>query len=404
MRTATPIDTIAAIRPTPDHGELALVLTGGGARGAYQVGVLRSIARRFPSLKLPIITGVSAGAVNAAHLANHRGTLLESLDSLRALWCTLSPDRVFHVDTPSLARSVGRWGWQLLGGRILSEQHTRGLVDTAPLGRYLHRALGPSHDGELTAIEANIARGALRAIALTSTDYSTGQSVTWVQGRDIETWERPMRRAVSTKLTLQHVMASAALPFFFPAVALNGSWHGDGGIRLTAPLSPALHLGASRILAISTRYEPNFAEANRQDVHGYPPPAQVLGVLYNAIFLDLIDQDVVRLERANSILRELSEEQRAGMRVVDICVVRPSQDLGRVAAEYESRLPKTFRFLTRNLGTRETATPDLLSLILFQGDYLRRLIEIGERDGDARAEELGAFLVGDGTGTRAAAS
>lgn len=406
MRTPTPIDTIKAIRPTPDHGELALVLTGGGARGAYQVGVLRALARRFPELTIPIITGVSAGAVNAAHLANHRGSLEESVEGLAALWQSLTPDQVFHVDAPSLAQGVMRWAWRLVGGRIVAEPRTRGLVDTAPLGRFLWNALHPSRLGELTGIDHNVRRGTLRAVALTSTDYNTGQSVTWVQGRDIVTWERPMRRSVMTRLTVDHVMASAALPFFFPAVHLAGSWHGDGGIRLTAPLSPALHLGARRILAISTRYDANFDEANRKDVYGYPPPAQVLGVLYNAIFLDLIDQDVLRLERSNAILRALPEEQRGGMRVVDIYVVRPSQDLGRVAAEYESKLPRAFRFLTRNLGTRETASPDLLSLLLFQGDYLRRIIEIGEHDGEARAEEMAAFLRGESADgeTRAAAS
>src|SRR5205814_7227718 len=141
----------------------------------------------------------------------------------------------------------------------------------------------PAPNGEIRGIEYNIRRVALRAIAITSTDYGTGQSVTWVQGRDIVTWERPMRRSVNTALRVDHVMASAALPIFFPAVQVDDSWHGDGGIRLTAPLSPALHLGAHKILAISTRYEQNFAEANRPAMHGYPPPARVLGILYHAI-------------------------------------------------------------------------------------------------------------------------
>lgn len=392
MRTPTPVDTIKAIRPTPDHGELALVLTGGGARGAYQVGVLRGLARRFPGMRPPIITGVSAGAVNAAFLANHAGDMCAAADLLAELWGALVPSGVFRVDSPTLFRSFARWAWQLAGGRIVAEPRTRGLVDTSPLRETLVRELRPGPGGELAGIEPNIRRGALRAIALTSTDYGTGQSVTWVQGRDIVTWERPMRRSVMTRLTVDHVMASAALPFFFPAVPLAGSWHGDGGIRLTAPLSPALHLGASKILAVSTRYEANFEEASHPDVRGYPPPAQVLGVLYNAIFLDLIDQDVLRLERSNAILRALPEEQRGGMRVVDLCVIRPSQDLGRVAAEYESQLPRSFRYLTRNLGTRETQSPDLLSLLLFQDAYLRRLIEIGERDVDARADELALFL------------
>jgi NTE family protein len=267
------------------------------------------------------------------------------------------------------------------------------LVDTSPLRSFLTRALVPQ-DGVLTGIDQNIARGSLRAVALSTTDYGTGQSIVWMQGRNIEEWERPKRRSVSTRLTVDHVMGSSALPFFFPAVRIGDSWHGDGGIRLTAPLSPALHLGAHKILAISTRYDRSQAEANRPLIRGYPPPAQVLSILYNAIFLDLIDQDVLRLERMNFVLRKLPPAERSGMRVVNILVLRPSRDLGKLSSEYEPLLPGPFRFLTRGLGTRQTASPDILSLLMFQADYLGRLIELGEADAEARADEIERFLNG----------
>jgi NTE family protein len=192
------------------------------------------------------------------------------------------------------------------------------------------------------------------------------------------------------------VLASSALPLFFPAVQVEDEWFGDGGIRLTAPLSPAVHLGARRILAISTRYGRNRAEADDPAVLGYPPPAQVAGVLLNAIFLDQFDGDALRLELLNKLVRSLPEGRRAGLREIELHMLRPSSDLGRLANEYEARLPRTFRFLTRGLGTRHTRSNDLLSLLMFQGDYLRALLELGERDGEARAGEIDRFLAGEG--------
>jgi NTE family protein len=247
-------------------------------------------------------------------------------------------------------------------------------------------------DGELTGVSYNLERGRLKAVAISTSSYSTGQSVTWIQGQDIKEWERPQRRARNTTLTVEHVMASAALPLFFPAVRLNNSWYGDGGVRLTAPLSPALHLGARRILAISTRYARTDREADEPSVYGYPPPAQVLGILMNSIFLDLLDADALRLDRLNRLLEALPEERRAGLRPVKLLVLRPSVDLGILANQYEPKLPATFRFLTRGLGTRQTKSPDFLSLVLFQPDYLNALIDIGEADAEARADEIARFI------------
>jgi NTE family protein len=348
-------------------------------------------------LHIPILTGVSAGAVNAAHLAQYRGTFPEAVEELVRLWQALTPAQVFQVDAGPLFRNVMRWGIRLVsGGAGTGVGATRGLLDTAPLRAYLERCLPHGRDGELTGIEHNLRRGTLRAVALGTTSFTTGQSVMWVQGRKIELWERPKRRSVQTQIGLDHVMASAALPLLFPAVRIGNQWYGDGGVRLAAPLSPALHLGAHKIIAVATRYERTREEADRPDIVGYPPPAQVLGVLYNAIFLDLIDQDVIRLARMNKILRALPPEKRDGLRVVDILVFRPSSDLGRLAKDYEVRLPRAFRFLTRGTGTRETASPDFLSLLMFQKDYLGRLIELGEADAAARDAEISAFLEGQG--------
>ncbi len=169
-------------------------------------------------------------------------------------------------------------------------------------------------------------------------------------------------------------------------------YFGDGGLRLSAPLSPAIHLGAEKILAISTRYNRTAAEARLPEVTGYPPPAQVLGVLLNSVFLDLLDQDALRLERLNHLLEKLPPGERGDLRPVKLLVLRPSVDLGRLANEFEPQLPKTFRFLTRGLGTRQTKSPDFLSMVLFQPDYIGRLIELGESDAESRASEIDAFI------------
>jgi NTE family protein len=371
--------------------QLGVVLTGGGARGAYQVGVMRWIARNFPDDFPSIITGISAGAVNAVHLAAHHGTFPQAAQELVGLWEGLTPERVFEVGHGDLARKVVRWGAQLVSGGLLESRYARGLVDTAPLRRYLEEAMASVHS-RLTGIDYNLDHGRLRAVAVVTTSYATGQTVVWVQGRKVKPWTRPLRRTVLADITVEHVMASAALPLFFPAVRLGDSWYGDGGVRLIAPLSPALHLGASRILAISTRFERSQTEADRPRVFGYPPPIHVAGMLMNAIFLDLIDQDANRMERINQLIERLPPDQRDGMRPIDLMVLRPSEDLAALAAEYEPRLPGAFRFLGRGLGSRETATPDILSLLMFQPDYVRRLIALGEADAERRAEEIDAFM------------
>jgi NTE family protein len=381
----------ADIAKTAVEHELGLVLTGGGARGAYQVGVLKWIARHYPNIDMPILTGVSAGAVNIAKLAAAPGTFAQAVSELETLWRSLTVDQVFRVGPGSLARSAVGWALRLLSGGSPGAPRVRGFLDTAPLRELLEEVLAPVN-GEITGIDYNLARGKLKAVAMITTSYTTGQTVVFMKGTGIRPWRRPQRKTRIAPITLDTVMASAALPIFFPAVKIGREWYGDGGIRLAAPLSPALHLGANRILAISTRYDRTQAEAERAEISGYPPPAQVLGVLLNAVFLDLVDQDTVRLERLNRLLERLPEDQRDGMRPVRLLSVRPSQDLGLLAAEVEPQLPRSFRFMTRGLGTREQRSPDMLSMLMFQPDYLGALIDMGERDAERMADSLEAFF------------
>jgi len=374
-------------------GQLALVMSGGGARAAYQVGMLRWLARRHPDLHVPILTGVSAGAINAAFLASHPDDFRTRVEKLANLWSHLTTEDVFRVDSLSLARNVLRLGLKLVSGGAMVAPRSHAAVDTKPLWRLLERALDGQGD-ELPGIAANLRRGALKAVAITTSSYTTGQSITWVQGCGIPQWERAHRRSIDAKLGVRHVMASAALPIFFPAIEIDGQWFGDGGIRLTAPLAPAIHLGADRILAISTRYPRTRVEADQPAVNGYPPPAQIVGVLFNAIFLDLFDADALAMERLNTMMEALPPELRRDYRTIKLIVLRPSHDLGKLANEYEARLPGAFRFMTRGLGTRETRSNDLLSLLMFQPDYLTRLIELGEADAEVRRDELEGLLEG----------
>lgn len=378
-------------QPPPD---LALVLPGGGARAAYQLGVLRALARHFPSLDPPILVGVSAGAINCAWLATRSGAFAEKVASLADLWLSLTTDQVFRADPFSLGSNLLRAGSRLISGGTIERRRRLALVDTAPLRALLQRTIG-GPQGRLQGIADNLANRALRAVALVTSNYSTGQSVTWVEsadGADRNIWERAHRKSVAAQLSVEHVMASSALPLFFPAVQIGGSWHGDGGIQLTAPLSPAIHLGAGRILAITTRYRRTKSEAETPVIDGYPPPAQIAGVLLNAIFLDALDADALIAERVNRLIAALPEPERQGLRPIELLVLRPSCDLGKLANAYEARLPAAFRFLTRGLGTQETRRNDLLSLVMFQEDYLSRLVEIGESDGEARIEAVAAFL------------
>ncbi|MGH7464000.1 MAG: patatin-like phospholipase family protein, partial [Longimicrobiales bacterium] len=304
---------------------------------------------------------------------------------------SLTVDQVFRADVLSLMRSTLGWGVRLMSGGSRGAPRVRGFLDTQPLRELLYETLAPV-DHEITGIDYNLARGKLKAVAIITTSYTTGQTVVFMKGNGIKPWERPQRRTVVTPITVDMIMASAALPIFFPAVKLGNQWYGDGGIRMAAPLSPALHLGANRILAISTRYDRTLAEAQRAGISGYPPPAQVLGLLLNAVFLDLIDQDAVRLERLNKLLDKLPPDEREGMRPVRFLKVRPSQDLATLAAQFEPQLPRAFRFMTRGLGTQEQRSPDVLALLMFQPDYLGELIDMGEHDAEVMGRDLEAFF------------
>jgi NTE family protein len=372
--------------------QLALALGGGGARAAYQAGVLRGIATRFPEFRAPLLTGVSAGAINVAHLANHTGPFRQKVDDLAQLWQALRFDDVFAIEAASLIWRVTRVGLRLSVGMPPGIARANSMVDTKPLRKFLFRALGAETEF-LSGIGRNIAAGELSAAALTALNYDTGESVTFVEGKAIENWERPLRKGVNTRLTVEHIMASAALPLLFSPIRIGTDWYGDGGIRLVAPLSPAVHLGADRLLVISTHYEfPPHCKL-RKKPEGPPAPAVVLGAMYDAVFLDQLDHDALQIERINELLRKLQPQDRHGLREIQTVVIRPSADLGAIANEFEEKLPGAFRYFMRRFGSKEAEEQDLISTVMFHKEYIDELLRLGEHDAAVHADSIAKLFV-----------
>ena len=380
--------------PPVGGGGLALALTGGGARAAYQAGVLRGLARRFPTFRPDILTGVSAGGLNGAFLAAaSEETFQGAVDRLVDVWRELEAGHVYRLDRPTVAHALARF---VRRPSEIAPPAEGGFLDTTPLQDFIVGHLGALGE-PMEAVDAAVRDGRLGAFAVTTTSYTTGQSVTWVQGEGIEPWDRPMRRAVRTQLQPEHVLASAALPFFFPAVAIDHAtlghgWYGDGGIRLTAPLSPALHLGADKILVVNTRYGQSRREADAAKVEAYPPPTRILGILMNAVFLDVLDRDAQTLYRINELLEATPRAEWNGFRPVDLLVLRPSVDLATLATGFEPHLPPSMRLVMGGLSSGDGQSPDWLSMLLFDRGYVERLLDIGEADAEAQVDEIAAFL------------
>jgi NTE family protein len=371
------------------NSQLALTLGGGGARAAYQVGVLRGIASRHPNLKIPLLTGVSAGAINIAGLSNSTGSFRHRVDELTELWQQLRLENVFQTGGASLVWRAVKVGMRLTVGLPDFFEPVHGMVDTRPLHDYLSEAFS-TPDSILHGVRRNLDDGTLRGVAVTTNAYSTGDTVTFFMGRAIAEWERPHRHSVETSLSIDHIMASSALPLFFSPVQIDGQWYGDGGVRLVSPLAPAVHLGADRLLVISTHFAGN--EQPRPETTEAPSPATVLAAMYNAVFLDQLDQDELQIRRTNRLLSRLPPDSRDELREIGLFVMRPSQDLGSLAFDLKGSLPPTFRFLLSQFSGNQPGSDDFLSTLMFNPDYVQQLIELGEHDAATHAEELAAFL------------
>jgi len=372
-------------------GNLALTLSGGGALAAYQVGFLRQLLQYYPELNFPILTGISAGAINVAYLANYNGSFKQAVDSLYALWENIMISRVFRVDAPIIFLDLFKRLFHALSFGFIERSQFRSLVRTDPLRQFLEEHLRPEN-GIMPGIERNIRNGRLHAVAISSTSYASNQTITWTEGCCLVDWERPNRVSHATRLTIDHIMASAAIPVLFPAVRIGREWHADGGIHFYCPFSAAIHLGADRVLSVSTGYQASWEEGEDAGVQDYPSMAQVMRVLMNAVFLDMLEQDAARLELTNGLLEKLPEEARYGKRIVKTFIRRPSSDLGKIAEHFEPAIPFFFRQMLRSHGTNKSSSRDWLGMLMFQPDYVRYLLELGEKDAAEKRVEIEDFF------------
>ncbi|ATE58822.1 patatin-like phospholipase family protein [Thauera sinica] len=371
-------------------GRAALVLTGGGARAAYQVGVLsaiREIRGRRPGNPFPILCGTSAGGINAVALAVHSASFNHAVRHLARIWRNFHVDQVYRVDPVALFGSGLRWASATFGGWLI-RQTPRSLLDNDPLRTLLTQVL------DYSAIDRAIKAGYLHAICVTASGYASGESLAFFEGSiDVEPWRRAHRMGVRTRLGVDHLMATSALPLVFPAVRINREFFGDGSMRQLAPVSPAIHLGADRILVIGAG---RLAEEGRQRAEGYPSPAQIAGHALSSIFLDTLAVDLERLERINRIVGGLGPEQRkavaSGLRPIETLVISPSRRIDTIAARHRKEVPPLLGAVLRGVGAMRRDGSTLLSYLLFEPGFIRALMDLGYGDAMARREEVADFL------------
>jgi NTE family protein len=377
-----------------------LVLVGGGARGAYQAGVLQGIAEILaePFGNRPlfdVLSGISAGAINAAYLASRADRMADAMSGLAELWSLLEIESVMRTDPISLSSIGGRWLRDLaFGGLLPSTVRSNHLLDTAPLRELVAANI------DFPAIGRHIQSGRLHGFAVSATSYTTGTAVTFFDAHEsVEPWTRSSRLGLHTRIRLDHVLASAAIPFLFRPVFVEGAFFGDGGIRMSTPLSPAIHLGADKIVAISVRHprsDESTAQLNREAQEREVSTADIAGVLLNAAFMNALDGDAERMMRINQTIELIDERRRAehpyGLRSIPLLVIRPSIDLGSLASDQFRRLPASLRYVTRGLGASDDRGADFLSYLAFDPTYTRPLLELGRSDALAQRNEIEAFF------------
>lgn len=391
-----------------------LVLTAGGSRGAYQAGVLKRIGE-IPALRhkpspFPIVTGASAGAINGSMIAGGSEDFHGATRRLAHLWAHLQAKQVYRTDVRALLRNGLKLGLDAATGTLFGAGRVESLLDTSPLPAFLKEHLSP--DGTARALAA----GHLYALAVTATGYHSGKSYTFIEGQPGHPlWLKSRRVALRAKIGIEHICASASIPVVFPPapVVIDGAtaWFGDGALRLTTPMSPAIRLGASRVLAIGIRCANAADHLTRAELapmaddigHSLPRPplSQICGVFMNAVFLDHLDADLDHLKRMNELIAAMPEasrdavsgKMREPIKVVEPLAISPSEDLAVIANAMKHRMPGTVRYLLDALGTPDARSADLTSYLLFDSQFTRELIRIGYEDAGRQINEIEAFLM-----------
>jgi NTE family protein len=373
----------------------ALVLSGGGARGAYQAGVLAGLVEEGflggSAARLDILVGSSAGSINAAALASRADDPRTGITRLERVWRDIRAAQVYRTDVASLGRTGVRWAWDLTFGGATRRVRAKSLLDTAPLREFFREHI------RFERIEANIAAGQLGALAVIATDLHTSNGVVFLHAAPgTPGWTRRRWRVEPTTIRAEHLMASSAIPIFFPGVEIDGRWYGDGSIRNTAPLSPAIHLGADRIVAIGVSGPPPPG-AEEQKHRQAPTIAQIAGVLLDAVMLDALEVDVEHSERVNtSLLRCATGDPAQPFRPIEVLWLRPSELVRELAGTLMDRIPPAVRYLMRGLGP-DAAITELASYLLFDPEFCGRLVDLGRADVAAERETIARFFAGGET-------
>ncbi|MFP5429863.1 MAG: patatin-like phospholipase family protein [Gammaproteobacteria bacterium] len=382
---------------TPPDKNIGLILSGGGARAAYQVGVLRAIADTLPAgchNPFSIICGTSAGGLNATGLATHADCLRDGISMLEDVWSNFRTHQVYRTDWPGVLHRAVRWLWTMAFGRLRRDLPIS-LLDNTPLRGLLDAHL------PLERIQHAIDHGYLDALCITASGYSTGESVSFFQGAPhLSPWGRSRRVGIRTAISVDHLLASSAIPMLFPAVRINREYFGDGAVRQHAPISPALHLGAERIMVIGVGGQ--SANAERERSLSYPSIAQIVSHILSSSFVDSLESDIERLTRINRTLSLIPDETRhmSALRPVDVMVIAPSaQVLDTIAIRHADKLPKSIKLFVRGSEATQRSGSGVLSYLLFEGDYCRDLMQLGYTDGCERKDEIRRFFGLDNHGT-----
>jgi NTE family protein len=365
-------------------------MSGGGARAAYQVGVLKAISEMVPPgspSPFTIICGASAGAINSAAVAVYARNFQQAVRRLERVWGNFHVHHVFRADAVGLFSNWLRWLTALFVGGM-GKKNPAALLDREPLYHLLKRYL------PFDQIQSSIDAGLVHALSIAASGYNSGQSVTFYQGvSTITPWRRATRVGCAAEINVEHLMASSAIPVVFKAVRINREYFGDGSMRQIAPLSPAVHLGADRILVIGMRQEDEQPERSNRPAE-YPSLAQIGGHILSSIFIDALEADMERLRRINDTLRRVAVTHTEGakrdatLRPVEPLLIAPSQDVCKIAERHKHHFPRTMRFLLRGIGAYNRGGGELLSYLLFEKPYCQELIQLGYDDAQKRRDEI----------------
>lgn len=373
--------------------QTGLVLSGGGARAAYQVGALKAISEILPDTThknpFPIVTGTSAGAINATVVAAYAQHFKLGMKRLENVWANFHCYQVFHTDFAYLAKNSFRWLRLLFGG---PQHRTIGLLDNSPLSELLDKVI------PYPLIEKAIGQGALDALCVTASSYTTGESISFYQAKpNTEVWRRHRRRGHPAVINKAHLLASAAIPLVFPAEKVGPQYFGDGSMRFLSPLSPALHLGAEKLLVIGVDPISDTIDESVQP-EGYPTIAEIAGHLLDSVFIDSLDSDLERLNRVNQTLSKIPEKIKAksfSLKSIDSLVINPSQDLNAIASEHFTAMPRGLRFFLKRIGIDGHSGAAVLSYLLFEKPFTRELITLGYRDAMQKQQQILEFFQAD---------